>query len=103
MSREPKVSDMVSEMVSTRKLRVQTIFAFIDMYLWHIDNAPEHDPVTAICLWGPKVLLAIRGIGQYGDSPQWYKWYVIVHTAYIKALLDRSESTRQDRICLNNL
>jgi hypothetical protein len=40
---------------------------------------------------------------KYGDSPQWCKWYVIVHMAYVKALLARSESIRHSRICLNNL
>ena len=85
MTREPKVSDMVFEMVSTRKLHVQTIFAFIDMHLWHNDNAHTHDPVPAICLWGPKVLLALGEIGKYDDSP--LPMDVIVHMAYIKALL----------------
>ena len=78
-----------------RRLKVQAIGAFIEMQKHGERNAPKHDPAPATCLWGPKVLRAIRGIRKYGDSPRWYKWYVIVYMAYIKALLDRSDHTRQ--------
>ena len=74
---------------------------FFEMEKHGDNNAHTRDPVPAILLWGPKVLLAVGEIGKYDDSP--LPTDVIVHMAYIKALLARSESIRHSRICLNNL